>query len=109
MQRYGGAAPGMRTMLDALCPAITAARTALERLGADAGWAALEAAASAASAGALATRSMEPQAGRASYRVEHGSLRDTADPGATAVALALAGLLQLKAVHVAVDRIEIEK
>lgn len=86
VQRHGGAAPGMRTMLDALCPALSAARAALEQQGN--GWAALQAAAGAAVAGAAATRAMAPRAGRASYRAE--GLLSADDPGATAVALVLA-------------------
>jgi dihydroxyacetone kinase len=81
ISRVGGAAPGMRTMLDALVPAVAACRAA-------GGTAA--AAADAAAAGAEATRTMAARAGRASY-VAPAALRagDTPDPGAAAVAVAL--------------------
>jgi dihydroxyacetone kinase len=74
-------------MLDALCPALSAARSVLEQQ--TDGWAALQAASEAAMAGAAATRAMAPRAGRASYRAEAGLL-SADDPGATAVALVLA-------------------
>ena len=91
VQTYGGAAPGMRTMLDAMLPALAAARAVLEQQGAERGWEAAAAAASAAALGAKATLDMVPAAGRASYRSDAGAqLRFTPDPGATAVSLALA-------------------
>ena len=83
MVKLGGASQGDRTMLDALLPA-----SAAFQAGLDAGetWkAALEQAAAAAEAGAMATASMMPRRGRSSY------LGDRAvghpDPGAEAVAL----------------------
>ena len=81
ISRVGGAAPGMRTMLDALVPAVAACR-------APGGTAA--AAADAAAAGAEATKTMAARAGRASY-VAPAALRegDTPDPGAAAVAVTL--------------------
>jgi dihydroxyacetone kinase len=75
MQRYGGASPGDRTMLDALIPAIA-------ELEAGRGMAA---AAAAAKGGAEATRTMAARAGRSSY-VREEALRGVPDPGAVAVA-----------------------
>jgi dihydroxyacetone kinase len=76
IQEYGGAAPGDRTMLDALFPAATA-------LLAGAG---LAAAAKAARAGAELTASMtRARAGRSSY-VPAEALRGVVDPGAVAMA-----------------------
>jgi dihydroxyacetone kinase len=76
IQQYGGAAPGDRTMLDALFPAAKA-------LEAGAG---LAAAAKAATRGAELTASMTTaRAGRSSY-VPSESLRGIADPGAVAMA-----------------------
>ena len=79
--RVGGAAPGMRTMLDALVPAAAACRGS----GGSAA-----AAADAAAAGAEATKTMAARAGRASY-VAAAALQagDTPDPGAAAVASVL--------------------
>ena len=79
--QYGGAAAGMRTMLDALLPAVAS----LER-GGDAA-----AAAAAAAAGADATMAMDAEAGRANY-VPAEQLKATPDPGAKAVAFALAAI-----------------
>ena len=84
----GGAAPGDRTMLDALLPAAEAFAAAIGsgRPTADA----LRAAADAAAEGARATASLRPRLGRSSY------LGDRAlghvDPGAEAVAVWLAAL-----------------
>ncbi|XP_038142354.1 triokinase/FMN cyclase isoform X2 [Cyprinodon tularosa] len=86
MRRYGGADPGDRTMLDALCPAAEelmklstappAGQTAI-----------LHAAVQKAAAGAEATRDLTARAGRASYiAAERVTL---ADPGAVAVAAIL--------------------
>ncbi len=75
---YGGAAPGDRTMLDALTPAVAA-------LEAGAG---LNAAARAARAGAEATANMtSARAGRSSY-LAASELKGVADPGAIAIATA---------------------
>lgn len=80
MQTYGGARQGDRTMLDALIPAA-------EALPRD-----LDAAISAARAGANSTAAMtRAGAGRASY-VPEAALLGTADPGAEAVARAFAAL-----------------
>lgn len=76
MQKYGGAALGDRTMVDALKPA-------LEALNSGAG---MNVAAAAARAGANATASMlKAKAGRSSY-LEARSLEGINDPGAEAVA-----------------------
>ncbi len=78
MRFYGGAAPGDRTMLDALAPAVAA----LE------GGGALEQAARAAREGADATANMtKAHAGRSSY-LAASALEGVADPGAVAIALA---------------------
>ncbi|MGO4262282.1 dihydroxyacetone kinase subunit DhaK [Lysobacter sp. TAB13] len=80
MRHYGGAAPGDRTMLDALIPAVEAL---------DQGFAA---AARAAREGADRTATMtRAGAGRASYVPEH-ALVGAIDPGAEAVARAFASL-----------------
>lgn len=82
MQRYGGAAEGDRTMLDALLPALRALES-----GGDVG-----AAAAAARSGADATAGMgRARAGRSSYvGAEH--LSGVVDPGAEAVARVFEGL-----------------
>ena len=81
----GKATTGEKTMLDALVPAASAARVALER-GADS--AAIVAAASdAAAAGAAATIPMLATKGRASYLGERSIGHQ--DPGATSAALLL--------------------
>ncbi|NXF80585.1 TKFC cyclase, partial [Sclerurus mexicanus] len=89
MQRYGGAAPGDRTMLDSLCAAAQALHS-LRVPGADP-LRVLEAAVQSAEAAAESTRHMEAAAGRASYirssRLEHP------DPGAVAVAAVLGAVL----------------
>lgn len=89
IERYGGAKPGCRTMLDALCPALQAAQHAVAQ-----GMTALQCAAAAAEAaatGAQATTCMLAAAGRASY-VPAAVLRDVPDPGAKAVAVWMAAL-----------------
>ena len=79
MQSYGGAKLGDRTMIDALAPAIAVLGTG-----------GLQAAAAEAHAGAVRTAAMQKAgAGRASY-VNAKNLTGVQDPGATAVALALA-------------------
>ncbi|NXC36512.1 TKFC cyclase, partial [Campylorhamphus procurvoides] len=89
MQRYGGAAPGDRTMLDSLCAAAQALHS-LRLPGADP-LRVLEATVQSAEEAAEATRHMEAAAGRASYirssRLEHP------DPGAVAVAAVLGAVL----------------
>ena len=76
----GGAAPGDKTMIDALVPAVdalgdsfTAARTAAEE-------------------GAVATTPLQARKGRASYLGERSIGHQ--DPGATSAALLLAGLAE---------------
>ena len=83
---YGGAAPGMRTMLDALHPA----REVLAAGGAAAGLAAV---AKAAADGADATAKMTALAGRSNY-VPAATLDGVPDPGAKAVAIVLQALAQ---------------
>lgn len=83
MQAYGGAKPGDRTMIDALAPAIAAFATG-----------GLPAAAAAAQAGAVQTATMaKAGAGRAAY-VNAQNLAGVQDPGAAAVAIALAAAAQ---------------
>lgn len=81
IRRYGGADRGMRTMLDALLPASQALR---EGEG-------ISVVASAAEQGAEETKEMKSEAGRANY-VVFERLAGTPDPGAVAVALALAAV-----------------
>ncbi|XP_008433845.1 triokinase/FMN cyclase [Poecilia reticulata] len=91
MRRYGGADPGDRTMLDALCPAadelmkLTTAPPAGHM-------AVLHAAVEKAAAGAEATRDLTARAGRASYiAAERVTLPD---PGAVAVAAMLRAVIE---------------
>lgn len=84
----GGAAPGDRTMLDALLPAVEAIQSAASS-GAAAGEI-LRAGASAATAGAKATASMAPKKGRSSYLGER--VLGHPDPGADAVAVWLTAI-----------------
>ncbi|QRG06562.1 dihydroxyacetone kinase subunit DhaK [Xanthobacter dioxanivorans] len=82
MQHYGGAAPGDRTMIDALLPAVRAL----------ADGAGLAAAALAARAGANATAAMtSARAGRSSY-LSAADLAGVVDPGAEAVARVMEAL-----------------
>jgi dihydroxyacetone kinase-like protein len=84
----GAAAPGDKTMIDALAPAVDALREALDRGAAvDA---AVRAAADAAAAGAAATVPMQARKGRASYLGERSIGHQ--DPGATSAALILSAL-----------------
>jgi dihydroxyacetone kinase len=81
---YGGAAPGDRTMIDALAPALQA----LDKDG-------LQPAIEAARAGAEATRHMrKAKAGRSSY-LSAQDLDGAADPGAMAVAHVFASLRRI--------------
>eukprot|EP00670_Eutreptiella_braarudii_P012644 CAMPEP_0174323884 /NCGR_PEP_ID=MMETSP0810-20121108/12115_1 /TAXON_ID=73025 ORGANISM="Eutreptiella gymnastica-like, Strain CCMP1594" /NCGR_SAMPLE_ID=MMETSP0810 /ASSEMBLY_ACC=CAM_ASM_000659 /LENGTH=586 /DNA_ID=CAMNT_0015436481 /DNA_START=28 /DNA_END=1788 /DNA_ORIENTATION=+ len=89
VQFYGGARPGMRTMLDALVPALEAARAQAEA-GAS-GTEVLNQAAGAALKGAEATQGMEAMAGRASY-VRKEQMAKAPDPGAMAIAYAVQAL-----------------
>ena len=84
----GAAAPGDKTMVDALTPAIAALR---ERLAAGGSISvAADAAAEAAEAGALSTVPMQARKGRASYLGERSVGRQ--DPGATSAALIMRAL-----------------
>jgi phosphoenolpyruvate---glycerone phosphotransferase subunit DhaL len=84
----GAAAPGDKTMVDALTPATTMLH---ESLGAGLALdAALAAAAEAAAAGAEATVPMQARKGRASYLGERSIGHQ--DPGATSAAIILAAL-----------------
>uniref|UniRef100_A0A8D2NX09 Triokinase/FMN cyclase n=1 Tax=Zosterops lateralis melanops TaxID=1220523 RepID=A0A8D2NX09_ZOSLA len=90
MQRYGGAAPGDRTMLDSL---FAAAQTLHSLRNPSANLLqVLAAAVQSAEAAAEATRHMEAAAGRASY--VHSSRLEQPDPGAVAVAAVLGAVLE---------------
>ncbi|NXN45447.1 TKFC cyclase, partial [Rhinoptilus africanus] len=89
-RRYGGAAPGDRTMLDSLWAAAQALG-ALRSPGADL-LQVLAAAVQSAEAAAEATRHMEAGAGRASYISSARLLQP--DPGAVAAAGVLRALLE---------------
>ncbi|WP_405578335.1 dihydroxyacetone kinase subunit DhaL [Streptomyces sp. NBC_01190] len=86
--QLGGAAPGDKTMLDALYPALDALTGALDAGGSTAD--ALAAAASAADEGARATIPLRARKGRASYLGERSVGHQ--DPGATSSALLLTAL-----------------
>ncbi|XP_048805547.1 triokinase/FMN cyclase [Lagopus muta] len=90
MQRYGGAAPGDRTMLDALCAAAQALH-ALRSPRADL-LTVLASAVERAEAAAESTRHMEAGAGRASYISSAQLLQP--DPGAVAAAAVLRAVLE---------------
>lgn len=81
----GKAAPGEKTMLDAIVPAVTAARAALDAGGDTT--AVLQAAADAAEAGADATIPLLATKGRASYLGERSI--GHRDPGASSAAILL--------------------
>ncbi|XP_037694189.1 triokinase/FMN cyclase isoform X2 [Choloepus didactylus] len=91
MQKYGKAAPGDRTMLDALWAAGQELK-AWKNPGADL-LQVLSKAVKIAEAAAEATRSMEARAGRASY-ISSARL-DQPDPGAVAVAAILRAILKV--------------
>lgn len=86
--QLGGAAPGDKTMLDALFPAVDALTGALDAGGSLAE--VLAAAASAADEGAAATIPLRAHKGRASYLGERSVGHQ--DPGATSSALLLTAL-----------------
>ena len=88
IQQLGKASAGEKTMLDALMPAVEAGRTAVAD-GADSA-AVVDAMASAAEAGALATVPLLATKGRASYLGERSVGHQ--DPGATSAALLLRAL-----------------
>ena len=89
---YGGARVGMRTLLDALVPALEVWTGAVEQRGREGALSSPAAAelwdacARAARAGVEQTRTMEPAAGRANY-IDPGRLKGVPDPGAHVVAL----------------------
>lgn len=84
----GKAEPSDKTMVDALTPAVTAAKAALDGGGDVA--AVLTAAAEAATAGAAATTPLQARKGRASYLGERST--GHADPGATSTGYLLQAL-----------------
>ena len=84
----GAAAPGDKTMVDALTPAVDAMRSSLE--GGATLEAAVTAAAEAAEEGARATVPLQARKGRASYLGERSIGHQ--DPGATSVALVMRAL-----------------
>ena len=84
----GAAEPGDKTMVDALGPAVSALREAVE--GGSALPAALSAAAAAALEGARATVPMQARKGRASYLGERSIGHE--DPGAASTTLIIAAL-----------------
>jgi dihydroxyacetone kinase-like protein len=86
--QLGGAAPGDKTMLDALLPALDALTGALDAGGSTAE--VLDAAAAAADEGARATIPLRARKGRASYLGERSVGHQ--DPGAASSALLLAAL-----------------
>ncbi|KAM4713767.1 triokinase/FMN cyclase [Anableps anableps] len=91
MRRYGGADPGDRTMLDALCPAADELMK-LSKAPPAGQMAVLHAAVQKAAAGAEATRDLTARAGRASYiAAERVTLPD---PGAVAVAAMLRAVVE---------------
>ncbi|XP_030416731.1 triokinase/FMN cyclase isoform X2 [Gopherus evgoodei] len=90
MQRYGGAAPGDRTMLDSLCAAAEELR-ALQAPGANL-LPVLVKAVQSAEAAAESTKNMEAGAGRASY-ISSARL-ELPDPGAVAAAAILRAVLE---------------
>ena len=88
IRKLGAAAPGDKTIVDALAPAVEAfAAAAPEGLGA-----AAQAAAEAAEAGAKATAELQARKGRASYLGARSVGHQ--DPGATSTALILRALAE---------------
>ncbi|TSL40963.1 Triokinase/FMN cyclase [Bagarius yarrelli] len=83
MKKYGGAAPGDRTMLDALCPAVDELMK-LSTASPSGHIAVLQAAVEKAELGAQSTRDLTAKAGRASYIASKRLTQP--DPGAVAVA-----------------------
>ncbi|MEU1020030.1 dihydroxyacetone kinase family protein [Streptomyces sp. NPDC005898] len=90
IHRVGGASPGDCTLVDALAPAARSLTAAARDAAAEAP---LTEAAQAAIRGALATASLRPRRGRASYVGEHAL--GVPDPGALAVALLFMALADL--------------
>lgn len=83
VRQLGGAAPGDKTMIDALVPAVDALGDSFA------------AARDAAEAGAVATTPLQARKGRASYLGERSIGHQ--DPGATSAALLIAGLVAAEA------------
>ncbi len=90
IHRVGGASPGDCTLVDALAPAAQSLTAAARDAAAEAP---LTEAAQAAIRGALATASLRPRRGRASYVGDHAL--GVPDPGALAVALLFMALADL--------------
>uniref|UniRef100_A0A673HN95 Triokinase/FMN cyclase n=1 Tax=Sinocyclocheilus rhinocerous TaxID=307959 RepID=A0A673HN95_9TELE len=91
MKRYGGAEPGDRTMLDALCPAVEELMKLSTAVPPDGHIAILQSAVEKADLGAEATRNLTARAGRASYVASEHLTQP--DPGAVAVAAILKAIL----------------
>nr|XP_020479928.1 triokinase/FMN cyclase [Monopterus albus] len=92
IRRYGGADPGDRTMLDALCPAVDELMK-LNTAPPGGQMAVLQAAVQKATLGAEETRNLAARAGRASYiAAERLTLPD---PGAVAVSAILRAVLEV--------------
>lgn len=92
MKKYGGAAPGDRTMLDALCPAVDELMK-LTTAPPGGHMAVLQTAVEKAASGAEATRNLTAKAGRASYISPY--LVSLPDPGAVAVAIIMKTVLEV--------------
>ncbi|MFH8369300.1 dihydroxyacetone kinase family protein [Streptomyces sp. NPDC018031] len=90
VQRVGGAVPGDCTLVDALAPTAEALAAAAHDENAEAPF---TEAAQAAVRGALATASLRPRRGRASYVGDHAI--GVPDPGALAVALLFVALADI--------------
>lgn len=90
MKRYGGAEPGDRTMLDALCPAVEELMK-LSTAPPGGHIAILQSAVEKADLGAESTRNLTARAGRASYVASEHLTQP--DPGAVAVAAILKAIL----------------
>ncbi len=95
VQFYGGATVGMRTLLDALIPAIQAAKDIISTQGdrGDLVTHATSAASEAAEKGAEGTKSMRALAGRTSY-IASDIVKLHSDPGAVAVAIIIRSIAQ---------------
>ncbi|XP_052005145.1 triokinase/FMN cyclase isoform X1 [Xyrauchen texanus] len=90
MKRYGGAEPGDRTMLDALCPAVEELMK-LSTASPGGHMTILQGAVEKAASGAESTRNLTARAGRASYIASEHLTQP--DPGAIAVASILKAVL----------------
>ena len=92
MRKYGRAAPGDRTMIDAIHPALMALRNAKEVLTEENNLSAFEKATQAAEQGAIDTLKMKASAGRASY-VAQSELKYP-DPGAHAIGIIMRAIFE---------------